>query len=262
MASAAGYPGTPTSRYQSSPSFQSWHAFLSCWRFFMWFQVQKLQRAALKDPVKCMVSTKYSTVEKLQQYYIFIPTKYKVRHIVLSRFIVLSRAPLSSEHHGLVIIVFWEFLTVFCAGVFVLWQDCYLVSIINELAGNSFMIFCSTCNNAQRVALLLRNLGITAIPLHGQMSQVDLHTHTLLSLFFCQTQSTITSLSSNTGAELFPALPAEYSKKQSFLFTWRWLISRSTDVHYFNCWLKMHFFKPTMTKYVLIVLFQLTSYSW
>ncbi|XP_053299664.1 probable ATP-dependent RNA helicase DDX47 [Pleuronectes platessa] len=89
-------------------------------------KVQKLQRAALKDPVKCSVSTKYSTVEKLQQYYIFIPSKYK---------------------------------------------DCYLVSIVNELAGNSFMIFCSTCNNAQRVALLLRNLGITAIPLHGQMSQ-------------------------------------------------------------------------------------------
>uniref|UniRef100_A0A672G314 RNA helicase n=1 Tax=Salarias fasciatus TaxID=181472 RepID=A0A672G314_SALFA len=86
----------------------------------------KLQRAALKDPVKCAVSTKYSTVEKLQQYYIFIPAKYK---------------------------------------------DCYLVSILNELAGNSFIIFCSTCNNAQRVALLLRNLGITAIPLHGQMSQ-------------------------------------------------------------------------------------------
>uniref|UniRef100_A0AAQ4PUE3 RNA helicase n=1 Tax=Gasterosteus aculeatus aculeatus TaxID=481459 RepID=A0AAQ4PUE3_GASAC len=89
-------------------------------------KVQKLQRAALKDPVKCAVSTKYSTVDKLQQYYIFIPSKYK---------------------------------------------DCYLVSILNELAGNSFMIFCGTCNNAQRVALLLRNLGITAIPLHGQMSQ-------------------------------------------------------------------------------------------
>uniref|UniRef100_A0A8D0A6G8 RNA helicase n=1 Tax=Sander lucioperca TaxID=283035 RepID=A0A8D0A6G8_SANLU len=82
--------------------------------------------AALKDPVMCAVSTKYSTVDKLQQYYVFIPSKYK---------------------------------------------DCYLVSILNELAGNSFIIFCSTCNNAQRVALLLRNLGITAIPLHGQMSQ-------------------------------------------------------------------------------------------
>ncbi|XP_066563752.1 putative ATP-dependent RNA helicase DDX47 [Amia ocellicauda] len=89
-------------------------------------KVQKLQRAALKDPVKCAVSTKYHTVEKLQQYYIFIPAKYK---------------------------------------------DCYLVSIINELAGNSFMIFCGTCHAAQRAALLLRNLGLTAIPLHGQMSQ-------------------------------------------------------------------------------------------
>ncbi|KAM4635037.1 putative ATP-dependent RNA helicase DDX47 [Polymixia lowei] len=89
-------------------------------------KVQKLQRAALKDPVKCAVSNKYTTVEKLQQYYIFIPSKYK---------------------------------------------DCYLVSILNELAGNSFIIFCGTCNGAQRVALLLRNLGITAIPLHGQMTQ-------------------------------------------------------------------------------------------
>ncbi|KAL0993001.1 hypothetical protein UPYG_G00102010 [Umbra pygmaea] len=89
-------------------------------------KVAKLQRAALKDPVKCSVNTKYSTVEKLLQYYVFIPSKYK---------------------------------------------DCYLVSILNELAGNSFIIFCSTCNTTQRVALLLRNLGITAIPLHGQMSQ-------------------------------------------------------------------------------------------
>lgn len=52
--------------------------------------------------------------------------------------------------------------------------------ILNELAGNSFMVFCSTCANTQRVALMLRNLGLTAIPLHGQMSQVmdrDLPVH-------------------------------------------------------------------------------------
>ncbi|XP_053325044.1 probable ATP-dependent RNA helicase DDX47 [Spea bombifrons] len=89
-------------------------------------KVQKLQRAALKDPVKCAVSSKYQTVEKLQQFYVFIPSKFK---------------------------------------------DSYLVYVLNELAGNSFMIFCSTCNNTQRVALLLRNLGFTAISLHGQMSQ-------------------------------------------------------------------------------------------
>lgn len=42
---------------------------------------------------------------------------------------------------------------------------------MNELAGNSFMIFCATCNNTLRTALMLRNLGFMAIPLHGQMSQ-------------------------------------------------------------------------------------------
>lgn len=42
-------------------------------------KVQKLQRASLKDPVKVEVSSKYQTVDKLQQYYVFIPVKYKVR---------------------------------------------------------------------------------------------------------------------------------------------------------------------------------------
>ena len=51
-------------------------------------------------------------------------------------------------------------------------QDVHLVYLLNELAGNSFMVFCDTCANTQRVALMLRNLGFTAIPLHGQMSQV------------------------------------------------------------------------------------------
>ncbi|XP_015516157.2 probable ATP-dependent RNA helicase DDX47 [Neodiprion lecontei] len=89
-------------------------------------KVQKLQRASLQNPIKVEVSTKYQTVEKLQQSYIFIPAKFK---------------------------------------------DVYLVHILNELAGNSFMIFCATCNNTLRTALLLRNLGFMAVPLHGQMSQ-------------------------------------------------------------------------------------------
>ena len=42
-------------------------------------KVQKLERASLKDPVRIEVSSKYQTVEKLQQYYIFIPIRYKVR---------------------------------------------------------------------------------------------------------------------------------------------------------------------------------------
>lgn len=50
-------------------------------------------------------------------------------------------------------------------------QDVYLVHLLNEMAGNSFMIFCATCSNTMRTALLLRNLGLMAVPLHGQMSQ-------------------------------------------------------------------------------------------
>merc|ERR1719397_303128 len=65
-------------------------------------------------------------VEKLLQFYLFIPLKFK---------------------------------------------ELYLVHILTELAGNSFMVFCSTCSATTRLALLLRALGITAIPLHGQMSQ-------------------------------------------------------------------------------------------
>ncbi|XP_052866236.1 probable ATP-dependent RNA helicase DDX47 [Anopheles cruzii] len=89
-------------------------------------KVRKLERASLRDPVKVEVSSKYQTVDKLLQYYLFIPAKYK---------------------------------------------DVYLVHVLNELAGNSFMIFCSTCNNTVRTALMLRALGLAAVPLHGQMTQ-------------------------------------------------------------------------------------------
>ncbi|XP_070491815.1 ATP-dependent RNA helicase DDX47 [Chironomus tepperi] len=89
-------------------------------------KVKKLERASLKDPVKVEVSSKYQTVDKLQQSYVFLPSRYK---------------------------------------------DLYLVHIINDLAGNSFIIFCSTCHATVRVALMLRALGMQAVPLHGQMSQ-------------------------------------------------------------------------------------------
>merc|ERR1719411_1018676 len=89
-------------------------------------KVAKLQRASLKDPVKVEVSGSYQTVEKLLQYYLFIPLKFK---------------------------------------------EIYLVHILTELAGNSFMVFCSTCSATLRLSLMLRSLGFTAIPLNGQMSQ-------------------------------------------------------------------------------------------
>jgi len=89
-------------------------------------KVKKLQRAALTKPVRCAVNTKYHTVDKLLQYYMFVPAKDK---------------------------------------------DCYLTAVINEMPGKAMVIFCATCANTQRIALMLRNLGIFAVPLHGQMSQ-------------------------------------------------------------------------------------------
>jgi len=89
-------------------------------------KVQKLQRASLVNPVRVQVSSKYQTVDKLLQYYMFFPLKLK---------------------------------------------DLYLVHLLNENAGHSVMVFCSTCNSTLRTTLLLRALGIAAVPLHGQMTQ-------------------------------------------------------------------------------------------
>ncbi|OLY84711.1 ATP-dependent rRNA helicase rrp3 [Smittium mucronatum] len=88
-------------------------------------KVAKLQRASLRNPVKVEVSSKYSTVDKLVQNYMFFPYKLK---------------------------------------------DCYLVWLINEMAGKSFIVFSRTSNEVNRLSFLLRSLGIDAIPLYGQMT--------------------------------------------------------------------------------------------
>lgn len=51
------------------------------------------------------------------------------------------------------------------------YKDCYLTYLVNEYAGQSILVFCATCNNVQRLALMLRNLGFPAVCLHGQMHQ-------------------------------------------------------------------------------------------
>jgi ATP-dependent RNA helicase DDX47/RRP3 len=50
-------------------------------------------------------------------------------------------------------------------------KDCYMVYLLNELAGNSTIIFTRTCHDTQKVAIMLRNLGFAAVPLHGQLPQ-------------------------------------------------------------------------------------------
>ncbi|XP_057853483.1 uncharacterized protein LOC131063619 isoform X2 [Cryptomeria japonica] len=51
------------------------------------------------------------------------------------------------------------------------YKDCYLVYLLNELSGSTTMVFTRTCESTRRLSLILRNLGLDAIPISGQMSQ-------------------------------------------------------------------------------------------
>ncbi|KAL1870196.1 ribosomal RNA processing protein [Diaporthe australafricana] len=52
------------------------------------------------------------------------------------------------------------------------YKDTYLIYLLaNEFTGQSAVIFTRTVNETQRLAILLRTLGLGAIPLHGQLSQ-------------------------------------------------------------------------------------------
>jgi ATP-dependent RNA helicase DDX47/RRP3 len=50
-------------------------------------------------------------------------------------------------------------------------KDCYGVSIVNDFAGKTGIIFCSTHKSVMLFTLLLRNLGFSATCLHGGMTQ-------------------------------------------------------------------------------------------
>jgi len=51
------------------------------------------------------------------------------------------------------------------------YKDCYLTYLVNEFSGNSIICFVAKCNSAQRLALMLRNLGFPAVPIHGKLGQ-------------------------------------------------------------------------------------------
>ncbi|XP_009774491.1 DEAD-box ATP-dependent RNA helicase 10-like [Nicotiana tabacum] len=51
------------------------------------------------------------------------------------------------------------------------YKDCYLVYILTEMSGSTSMVFTRTCDATRLLALMLRNLGLRAIPISGQMTQ-------------------------------------------------------------------------------------------
>ncbi|KAG5252494.1 DEAD-box ATP-dependent RNA helicase [Salix suchowensis] len=50
-------------------------------------------------------------------------------------------------------------------------KDCYLVYLLSTKTGATSMIFTRTCRETDFLALVLRKLGLEAIPINGQMSQ-------------------------------------------------------------------------------------------
>lgn len=51
------------------------------------------------------------------------------------------------------------------------YKDCYLVYILTVMAESTTMVFTRTCDSTQVLSLILRNLGLRAIPISGQMNQ-------------------------------------------------------------------------------------------
>eukprot|EP00696_Hemimastix_kukwesjijk_P017636 gnl/Hemi2/6327_TR2166_c0_g1_i1.p1 gnl/Hemi2/6327_TR2166_c0_g1~~gnl/Hemi2/6327_TR2166_c0_g1_i1.p1 ORF type:complete len:504 (+),score=176.82 gnl/Hemi2/6327_TR2166_c0_g1_i1:34-1512(+) len=50
-------------------------------------------------------------------------------------------------------------------------KDCYLVYLLSEFAGKTAIVFLARCLECQRLSLVLKNLGFSAVPLHGKMTQ-------------------------------------------------------------------------------------------
>jgi ATP-dependent RNA helicase DDX47/RRP3 len=46
------------------------------------------------------------------------------------------------------------------------------VYILTEMSGSTSMVFTRTCEATRLLSLILRNLGLKAIPISGQMRQV------------------------------------------------------------------------------------------
>ncbi|PHT50472.1 hypothetical protein CQW23_10219 [Capsicum baccatum] len=51
------------------------------------------------------------------------------------------------------------------------YKDCYLIYILTEMSSSTSMVFTRTYDATHLLALMLRNLGLRAIPISGQMTQ-------------------------------------------------------------------------------------------
>ena len=52
-------------------------------------------------------------------------------------------------------------------------KETYMVYLLTQFAGNKTIIFTSTCNQSQKLNLILQNLNFKAVNIHGQLSQAQ-----------------------------------------------------------------------------------------
>lgn len=149
------------------------------------FMLACVPGARPSTPPAVEVASKYSTVETLRQQYMFVPAKHKDCYLAfvltgawpaqLAAGMLSSNAwappalrrgaaarqarrapctpsasPLPAHAHG---------------------PPCTPPLPPAELAGSTSIIFTRTCDSTRKLALMLRNLGFGAVPIHGQMSQ-------------------------------------------------------------------------------------------
>lgn len=50
-------------------------------------------------------------------------------------------------------------------------KEIWLVHVLNKFAGQTGIIFTRTVNEAQKISIMLKSLGFSAVPIHGQLSQ-------------------------------------------------------------------------------------------
>ncbi|KAG6744538.1 hypothetical protein POTOM_051174 [Populus tomentosa] len=151
-------------------------------------QVKKLQRACLRNPVKIEAAFKYSTVDTLEQGFYFMPAALKVSSFSIAAllhtysslftYMMYSTSPFEILCHLLRIQIHIKNTEVlvtrnFLSAVSDVSSDCYLVHVLSSKKGATSMVFTRTCRETDFLALVLRKLGLGAIPINGQMSQLN-----------------------------------------------------------------------------------------
>lgn len=149
-------------------------------------KVAKLERASLRDPVKVQVASKwvpaFSQNLKFKIFLIVHPRRnnryVKSNNADKTKRIISKIWPNSNFEFWMTVMTVNRYETVDRLIQHYLlipakFKDCYLAYLLTEHNGNSTMIFADTRKDVQRLTFILKNLGFSVLPLHGQMEQSE-----------------------------------------------------------------------------------------